>query len=372
MSGIYIHIPFCKKACIYCDFHFSTLKNHTEIINSILAEIDLNQKEFKKNNISTIYFGGGTPSIIDSRLINKVMQSILKNHSIKEECEITIEANPDDITDKNIKSWKKIGFNRISLGVQTFNDICLKKLNRIHCREDAISAVKKIKKEFKNYSIDIMFGTPGSTIETLREDLTHIKKLNPPHISIYSLDIENTTPLYKMIENNKIKMPTSSLVSEQFDIISMEMERMGYINYEISSFCRKGFQSRHNSNYWCNKKYIGYGPGAHSYDKKYRYWNVRDNQKYIYKINNLLPVFDKEELTEVQKVNEYILTKIRTMEGVNISDLEKIMGINLIKIKKREIQLLKDKLMIEDSENCIVLTKEGKKIIDHIVEKITI
>jgi oxygen-independent coproporphyrinogen-3 oxidase len=334
MSGIYIHIPFCKKACIYCDFHFSTLKNHTEIINSILAEIDLNQKEFKKNNISTIYFGGGTPSIIDSRLINKVMQSILKNHSIKEECEITIEANPDDITDKNIKSWKKIGFNRISLGVQTFNDICLKKLNRIHCREDAISAVKKIKKEFKNYSIDIMFGTPGSTIETLREDLTHIKKLNPPHISIYSLDIENTTPLYKMIENNKIKMPTSSLVSEQFDIISMEMERMGY--------------------------------------KKYRYWNVRDNEKYIYKINNLLPVFDKEELTEVQKVNEYILTKIRTMEGVNISDLEKIMGINLIKIKKREIQLLKDKLMIEDSENCIVLTKEGKKIIDHIVEKITI
>ena len=128
MSGIYIHIPFCKKACIYCDFHFSTLKNHTEIINSILAEIDLNQKEFKKNNISTIYFGGGTPSIIDSRLINKGMQSILKNHSIKEECEITIEANPDDITAKNIKSWKKIGFNRISLGVQTFNDICLKKL----------------------------------------------------------------------------------------------------------------------------------------------------------------------------------------------------------------------------------------------------
>jgi oxygen-independent coproporphyrinogen-3 oxidase len=175
-----------------------------------------------------------------------------------------------------------------------------------------------------------------------------------------------------MIENNKIKMPTSSLVSEQFDIISMEMERMGYINYEISSFCREGLQSRHNSNYWCNEKYIGYGPGAHSYDKKYRYWNVRDNEKYIYKINNLLPVFDKEELTEVQKVNEYILTKIRTMEGVNISDLEKIMGINLIKIKKREIQLLKDKLMIEDSENCIVLTKEGKKIIDHIVEKITI
>jgi len=372
MSGIYIHIPFCKKACIYCNFHFSTLKNHTEIINSILAEIDLNQKEFKKNNISTIYFGGGTPSIIDSKLINKVMQSILKNHSIQEECEITIEANPDDINNQNIRSWKEIGFNRLSLGVQTFNDNCLKKLNRIHSREDAISAVKKIKKEFKNYSIDIMFGTPGSTIKTLREDLRQVKKLNPPHVSIYSLDVEKRTPLHKMIENNKIKIPENSLVSEQFDLISEEMGKMGYINYEISSFCREGLQSRHNSNYWCNEKYIGYGPGAHSYDKKYRYWNIRDNEKYIYRINNQLPVFDKEKLTDAQKINEYIMTKIRTKEGVNISDLEKIMGINLIEIKKKEIEFLRKERVIKNCGDNVILTKSGKKIIDHIVEKITV
>ncbi len=372
MSGIYIHIPFCKKACIYCDFHFSTLKNHSEIINSIIVEIDLNQKEFKKNNISTIYFGGGTPSIIDKKLIHKVMQSIFKNHHINEKCEITIEANPDDITDYNIKSWKEIGFNRLSLGVQTFNDINLRKLNRIHDRANAISAVNKIKKEFKNYSIDIMFGTPGSTIETLREDLKYINKLNPPHVSIYSLDVEKRTKLHKMIENNKIKTPQSSLVSEQFDIISEEMERMGYINYEISSFCREGLQSKHNSNYWCNEKYIGYGPGAHSYDKKYRYWNIRDNEKYINKINNHLPVFDKEKLTDIQKVNEYIMTRIRTMEGVNISDLKKLMGINLIKKKNKELQFLKDESMIEDFDNSVILTKYGKKIIDHIVEKITI
>ena len=372
MSGIYIHIPFCKKACIYCDFHFSTLKNHKEIINSILVEIDLNQKEFKKNNISTIYFGGGTPSIIENSLIKKVMQSIHKNHSIQEECEITIEANPDDITDQNIKSWKEIGFNRLSLGVQTFNDLCLKKINRIHNREDAISAIKKIKKEFKNYSIDIMFGTPGSTIETLKEDLIQIKKLNPPHISIYSLDVEKKTPIHKMIKNNKIKMPSSSLVSEQFDLISTEMEKMGYINYEISSFCKEGLQSRHNSNYWCNEKYIGYGPGAHSYDKKYRYWNIRDNEKYINRINNRQPFYEQEKLTDTQKINEYIMTRIRTKEGINISDLEKRMGINLMTLKKEEIQFLSEELMVENFGDNIVLTEKGKKIIDHIVEKITV
>ena len=216
-----------------------------------------------------------------------------------------------------------------------------------------------------------MFGTPGSNIKTLKNDIKYIKKIKPPHISIYSLDIEYETPLHKLIRRRKIELPSSTVVSKQFDLINKSMDEMNYINYEISSFCKKGFKSKHNSNYWCNENYIGYGPGAHSYDKKYRYWNIRDNKEYVNRINNRKSYFESEKLTNTQKINEFIITRIRTMEGINNLELKNLNGICLFKEKDKEIKYLKDESLIDVKENRIVLTNRGKKIVDNIIEKIS-
>lgn len=372
MSGIYIHIPFCKQACIYCNFHFSLKDNFSEIVSCILTEIELNQKKITKNKISSIYFGGGTPSLISINQLKNILNCLIKNHELSPECEITIEVNPDDATIENIKSWKNIGFNRISLGIQTFDDKHLKVINRAHNSKQGISAIKNVKREFKNFSIDLMFGIPGSTIQKLNNDLKMIKKYEPPHISIYSLDVEKKTKLYKMIKGNKIELPSDKLISNQFDLIFNEMDRMGYINYEISSFCKNGFKSKHNSKYWSNEKYLGYGPGAHSYDKKFRYWNVNNNIEYVKKIRDEVSVFEKEELTETQKINEYIMTKMRTIEGINFRTLNDNMKFNLVVNKKKEIEFMKKINIVKEKNKNLVLTNEGKKNLDYVIEKLTI
>ena len=333
MAGIYIHIPFCKKACNYCNFHFSTLKNYRQIINSILTEIEMNQKNIAKKIISTIYIGGGTPSIINENFINQILISIRTKYTITESCEITIEANPDDINYKKLRSWKKFGINRISLGVQSFNDIILKSLNRNHNSITAISSIDKIKNLFTNYSIDLMFGTPNSNYKTISNDLNKIKEISPPHISIYNMTVEKNTVIEKQLKKKKIFLPDENIIMNHFDNIHSFMGEIGYNNYEISSYCKEGFESEHNSNYWKNKSYIGFGPGAHSYDKKFRYWNISDNDLYIYKLKNNENVFSKEELTIQNKINEYIITRIRTSTGINLDELEKNFDINLYKKK---------------------------------------
>ena len=281
MPGIYVHIPFCKRACHYCNFHFSTLSNYSELISSIINEIDANQKKFKYSDVSTIYFGGGTPSIIEGDLLNKIFTKIKDKFNIKNNCEVTIEANPDDISLKKLEKWKQIGFNRISLGVQSFNDKILKKLNRIHTSKQSHNAIEKINKTFKNFSVDLMFGTPESGIESIKKDLDIIKKIAPPHVSIYNMTVEKRTVFYNLLKDHKIILPDEDIVLNQYDIILKKMKSMGYINYEISNFSKREYESQHNSNYWKSKEYLGFGPGAHSYDKKRRYWNIKDNKKYI-------------------------------------------------------------------------------------------
>ena len=241
----------------------------------------MNQKNIAKKIISTIYIGGGTPSIINENFINQILISIRTKYTITESCEITIEANPDDINYKKLRSWKKFGINRISLGVQSFNDIILKSLNRNHNSITAISSIDKIKNLFTNYSIDLMFGTPNSNYKTISNDLNKIKEISPPHISIYNMTVEKNTVIEKQLKKKKIFLPDENIIMDHFDNIHSFMEEIGYNNYEISSYCKEGFQSEHNSNYWKNKSYIGFGPGAHSYDKKFRYWNISDNNLYI-------------------------------------------------------------------------------------------
>ena len=372
MAGIYVHIPFCKKACNYCNFHFSISKNHRQIIESILMEIEMNQKKISKKIISTIYIGGGTPSIIDEKFINQILKSIMSKYIITSDCEITIEANPDDINEKKLKSWKKSGINRISLGVQSFNDLILKKLNRSHNSTVAIRAIEKIQNQFTNYSIDLMFGTPNSNYSTVLNDLKKIKEIFPPHISIYNMTVEENTVMEKQLKKEKISLPNDNIIMSHFDQIHTFMKEIGYQNYEISSYCQEGFKSKHNSNYWMDKSYIGFGPGAHSYDKKFRYWNISDNDMYINKIKNSEKVFLKERLSTKNKINEYIMTRIRTSTGINLEELKNKFEINLYEKKNIEIDTMVKNMLLKKSNKKIKLTNEGKKIVDHITTKIMI
>ena len=332
----------------------------------------MNQKNIAKKIISTIYIGGGTPSIINENFINQILISIRTKYTITESCEITIEANPDDINYKKLRSWKKFGINRISLGVQSFNDIILKSLNRNHNSITAISSIDKIKNLFTNYSIDLMFGTPNSNYKTISNDLNKIKEISPPHISIYNMTVEKNTVIEKQLKKKKIFLPDENIIMNHFDNIHSFMGEIGYNNYEISSYCKEGFQSEHNSNYWKNKSYIGFGPGAHSYDKKFRYWNISDNDLYIYKLKNNENVFSKEELTIQNKINEYIITRIRTSTGINLDELEKNFDINLYKKKNLEIDSMVKSMLLKKSNKNIKLTNKGKKVIDHITTKIMI
>lgn len=370
MPGIYIHIPFCKRACHYCNFHFSTLSNHSELVSSIITEIDANQKKFQYSDVSTIYFGGGTPSIIEENLLHKILLKINDKFKINNNCEVTIEANPDDISIDKLKKWKRIGFNRISLGVQSFNDIILKKLNRIHTSKQSHNAINKIRKIFENFSIDLMFGTPDSDVKSIRKDLDIIKEINPPHISIYNMTVEKRTVFYKLLENNKMILPSEDDVLNQYDIILKTMNSMGYINYEISNFSKKKYEALHNSNYWKSEKYFGFGPSAHSYDKKRRYWNIKDNQKYIENISNNLKVYEKETLTEKEIVNEYILTRIRTISGIDISEINRKFKKDFLNEKEKNLIFFKKQKMITYNKSHIKLTDKGKRIADYITEKI--
>ena len=211
---------------------------------------------------------------------------------------------------EKLKKWNKIGINRLSLGVQTFDNNILKKLNRIHTAEMAISAIEEIKKIYNNYSIDLMFGTPGSTKKSIANDLFILKKLNPPHVSIYNMTLEKRTVFYKLFKNDKISLPNENLVLTQYDLIHDKLKKSGYENYEISNFSKKGYHSKHNSNYWKDKEYIGFGPSAHSYNKKYRFWNISDNKEYTRLINKGIRIYERERLSPTEKINEYILTRI--------------------------------------------------------------
>ena len=335
-------------------------------------EIEMNQKKISKNIISTIYIGGGTPSIINEKFINQILTSIRSKYIITNDCEITIEANPDDISKKKLNSWKKFGINRISLGVQSFNDKILKKLNRSHNSTVALNAIEKIKNLFTNYSIDLMFGTPDSNYNTVLDDLKKIKEISPPHVSSYNMTIEENTIIEKQLKKEKISLPDNNIIMNHFDQIQSYMKEIGYYNYEMSSYCKEGFKSKHNSNYWMEKSYIGFGPAAHSYDKNFRYWNISDNDIYINKLKKNEKVYLKEKLSVNNKINEYIMTRIRTSMGIDLEELKKKFEINLYEKRNVEIDRMVKNMLLKKSNKKIKLTNEGKKIVDHITTKIMI
>ena len=326
MSGIYIHIPYCKQACHYCNYHFSTsLNNKESVINSMLKEIEI--KSVGSNDlIQTIYFGGGTPSFFATKEINKIINSIFEKFQISENPEITLEANPDDLSKAKLIELSQSYINRLSIGVQSFNDDELKLMNRSHNSNDAKTCIDNALKYYDNISIDLIFGMPNSNLKTWESNLNYVTSWNLNHMSAYALTVEPKTALESFVKKNIIKPLNEDLVFEQHEFMCNKMSKHEYVNYELSSFAKKGYLSRNNSAYWLRKKYIGIGPSAHSFDGSYRSWNVSNNSLYIKDISENKMFSGREKLSIIDKYNEYVMTGLRTKWGISLTYLENNFG----------------------------------------------
>jgi oxygen-independent coproporphyrinogen-3 oxidase len=373
MAGIYIHIPFCKKACHYCNFHFSTsLQNAPEVLKAIETEIAMRSREVEEE-IKTIYFGGGTPSLIEFNAIESILTKIGKHFTIHHDAEITLEANPDDINKAKAKSWKDIGINRFSLGIQSFEDDYLKWMNRAHSASQSFSAIDIIRETgFENFSIDLIYGTPGQTKEGWINDLQTAINLNIPHLSCYALTVEEKTALHHLIEKGEKEEVNPEEQAERFQLLMQLSSDAGYHHYEISNFAIPGYESKHNSAYWEGVPYIGIGPSAHSYDGIKRKWNIANNISYTKSILNNELVIEEEVLSEKDRFNEYCMTAIRRSKGIEKQRIITLGGQDrLSSIHKMILPYIESKKVIED-ENSWKLTNEGKFFADGIAASLFI
>lgn len=378
MAGIYIHIPFCKQACHYCDFHFSTsLKNKSPFLKALIQEISLRKNFFisvnaEKNRINTIYFGGGTPSMMDVSELMYVFDALYKHFEIDKHAEITLEANPDDLTIQKTRELKNTPINRLSIGIQSFYDEDLQLMNRAHNAKEALSVVKNAQdNDFSNISIDLIYGIPSLTHAKWEKNLRTSFELDVKHISAYCLTVESKTALEKLIATGKIKNVDEQHSSEQFEIMLAEMRHNNFQQYEISNFCKDGFYSRHNSNYWLKESYLGLGPSAHSYDGETRQWNVSNNAKYIQALeNNGLNIenilFERESLTINQRYNEYVLTSLRTIWGTDLNYIKNQFGENFLAHCLKEAQPYFVLNQLEQKNDSLFLTNAGKLFADKI------
>jgi oxygen-independent coproporphyrinogen-3 oxidase len=378
LAGIYIHIPFCKQACTYCNFHFSTsLKLREEMVEAIVKEMKpLTSKGEKvedfsivaKESIETIYFGGGTPSILLEDELQLIFDALYERFEFADEIEITLEANPDDITDVKLLCWKKMGINRLSVGIQSFNEDELKWMNRAHSAAESLACIDKIKAAgFTNFSVDLIYGSPLLSNEDWKQNVQTVIEKGIPHISCYALTVEPKTILAKMIETKKTATTDSETQAQQFLLLMEWLSAAGYEHYEISNFAKPNLRSKHNSSYWQGKKYYGFGPSAHSFDGvRIRRWNIANNALYIQSIQKNGVPYEEEALTQTQQLNEYIMTSLRTVEGLDL---------NYVKIKFGEAFSTKltqqsakfsstKKVVLENLK--IILTNEGKLFADGI------
>lgn len=328
MAGIYIHIPFCKTRCVYCDFFTST--NEAEIdsyVEALCKEIHLRKDELIDDVVKTVYFGGGTPSRLKKNHIEQIFEVIRANYQLTADAEITIEANPDDLTHQYVDMLCKLPFNRVSIGVQSFDDDELKFLSRRHDASGAIEAVKYCQeKGFNNISIDLMYGLPNQTLAIWKRSLHQAIDLDIQHISAYHLIYEEKTRLYSLLQAGKVNPVDEDSSLEMFATLIDTLTKEGFEHYEISAFAKQGFISQHNSSYWTGLKYLGFGPSAHSFDGEHRWWNVSSLPKYTAGINNSTPNLEKEDIDLTTKYNEYIITGLRTVWGIDLEVLKSRFG----------------------------------------------
>ena len=368
MAGIYLHIPFCKQACNYCDFHFSTsMKMKVHFVQAIIQEIELRKDVFANEFISSVYFGGGTPSLLSKQDLDSIFEKLYKSFKIDADAEITLEANPDDLTFEKIQQLKDSPVNRLSIGVQSFRDEDLKYMNRAHNAIEALNSIKMAQDEgFQNITIDLIYGTPGMSNEDWKYNLRKSFALNLPHISSYALTVEEKTPLYYQILKKNIGPIDEQQSADQFKILMDEMLINGYEQYEISNFCKDNLYGKHNSSYWKKDYYLGLGPSAHSYFGNSRLWNISNNIKYIKALfESQLPLV-KENLNTQEMYNEYVMTSLRTKWGCNLIEIEKDYSMSFSHYFKAQIKSYEINGYVFENKGIYTLSEKGKLIADRI------
>jgi oxygen-independent coproporphyrinogen III oxidase len=368
LAGIYIHIPFCKQACHYCDFHFSTqLGGKGRLLAAMHQEIVLQKEYLSGAPLQTIYLGGGTPSLLEIQEIKPLLDSIGSYHTINSDAEITLEANPDDLTAAYLHGLKSVGINRLSIGIQSFQEEVLTFLNRAHTTEQAQEAVKLARAAgFNNISIDLIYGIPGTSHQDWRANLTKAISLKTEHISAYALTIEEKTAFGHWHKKGRLVPVAEEFAAEQFEILVDTLEMAGYEQYEISNFCLPGWHSRHNSAYWRGTKYLGIGPAAHSYKDNCRQFNVSNNIKYVKSLEAGLVPFEEDPLSRQDQINEYLLTSLRTSIGCDLHHLMKEWGVDLLQSHKSYLQSLFIEGHAQVVDHHLVLTRSGKLLADRI------
>ena len=368
MAGIYIHIPFCRQACHYCNFHFATSLTHkNELITALLKEIDIQRNYLQNEVVETIYFGGGTPSLLQIEELKWLVEKIQISFPVSESAEITLEANPDDISEEKLRAWKGAGINRLSIGIQSFFEEDLHWMNRAHSAKQAADSLQLATQYFDNITIDLIYGIPALTDKKWKKNVETVLSCNIPHISCYALTVEPKTPLQKMIRMGKSENVNQDKQSEQFLLLMDWLDEAGYEHYEISNFSKPGFRSQHNSSYWQGKKYLGIGPSAHSFNGESRQWNIANNKQYIDSLNHHIIPFEKEILTPNQQLNEYIMTSLRTMEGLNLNLVEKKFGEEATRrLQTASRKYITGNKMLKSETGFLKLTKEGKLLADGI------
>ncbi|WP_339655195.1 radical SAM family heme chaperone HemW [uncultured Maribacter sp.] len=367
MSGIYIHIPFCKQACHYCDFHFSTSMGKKEaMVNALCKELELRKDEFKDETVATIYFGGGTPSVLQSDEIEQILISVRTNYKVIDNPEITLEANPDDLSEEKIVQLAASSINRLSIGIQSFFEEDLKLMNRAHNAVEAEKSLQLARQHFDNISIDLIYGMPNMSLARWKENIDKALGYGIPHISSYALTVEPKTALAKFVEKGLVSPASDEEAQEHFNLLNETLLDAGFDCYEISNFGKQGYYSKNNSAYWQQKKYIGIGPSAHSFDGVRRGWNINSNPKYIKSIEKDIVPMEVEVLSTTDKYNEYIMTGLRTIWGVSLNRIETEFG-----PKFKEYALLQADKFIEEhllfiDGEILKTTKKGMFLADGI------
>ena len=371
---LYLHIPFCKQACHYCDFHFSTnTSNKAKVVESIAKEITLRKDYIPTKTLETIYFGGGTPSMLDARELDLVFETIYKNFSVEENAEITLEANPDDLSAAKIRDFKSAGINRLSIGIQSFYDPHLKFLNRVHSGSDAEYAVRSAQDAgIDNISIDLIYAIHSQDHGVLLNDIEKTFGLNIPHISAYCLTIEPRTTFGNWLKNSRLKPIDEEFAASQFDILIREHAGKGYEQYDISNFARENKYSRHNSSYWKQRPYLGVGPGAHSYNGVSREFNIPNNAKYVEAIQTGTIPAEVETLSVADQTNEYLLTGLRTKWGVSKAFLENVSQGQFYREQQEQLGRMKEMGWIREEGDYLFLTHSGKLFADRIASDLFI
>ncbi len=362
MAGIYIHIPFCRKACYYCNFHFSTsLQSLEKMVEALHVEVRL-RKSYINQPVETIYFGGGTPSLLSINHLKSIISAIHTHYNVSSTAEITLEANPDDINTLTLQSWKEAGINRLSIGVQSFFDDELQWMNRNHTAQQSLKCIKQAQDNgFENISIDLIYGTPSLTEQQWMQILQTATSLNIPHLSCYALTVEEKTALSEMIKKKTSSPVNTDSQAEQFLKLIDFLTMKGYEHYEISNFSKPGWRSKHNTSYWLGKTYLGIGPSAHSFNKTSRQWNIANNALYIKAIQQKTIPYTIEQLTLTQQLNEYIMIALRTMEGLDLNYIVNNWGKEYAIALKEHIPLLQQNGWIEKNlSNKIILSSQGK------------